>query len=194
MCDSSPPPAASVRTYSTSIRRLCSTMTQAGAETVCPSIWFSPNPFSGERITASVDGEEFALQIDNGHIKPAASGSGVDDAVMRAMRNGRTLRIEGGKPALQPQDQHSASRSPASPRPFQHMADQCQRPTLTSTWLGGPVTTVAAGAQGQAEGGVVQLDSRALLDRRGFPPHHLGSALIHLTVLPLTCAAACACL
>jgi len=117
----------------------------------------SPNPFSGGRITAWVDGEEFAVQIDNGHIKPAASGSGVDDAVMRAMRNGRTLRIEGGSRL----SSHRISISfplAGFAQAFQHMADQCQRPTLTSTWLGGPVTTVAAGAQGQAEGGVVQLD------------------------------------
>lgn len=116
-----------------------------------------PNPFSSGRITAWVDGQEFALQNDNGSIKPAASGSGVDGSVIRAMRNGGTIRIEGGS-ALTGHRVSISFPLAGFAQAFQHMADQCQRPTLTSSWIGGPVTTAVAGAAGQPGGGVVQLD------------------------------------
>ena len=98
-------------------------------------------------IPRSVDREEFARQIDNGHIKPAASGSGVDDGriMRRELReNGRTAGASReDSRALQPMDSKiKASRSPLAQALSAHGGPVPKRPDADNvTWLGARVTS-----------------------------------------------------
>lgn len=56
-----------------------------------------PNPFLGsERLVAIVDGRTYRLQIERETwVKPATEGSGLSDAVMKAMARGSLIQISG---------------------------------------------------------------------------------------------------